>query len=167
MPHFAEEIKAEAETAIAEMRAAAAFARRKHAAAELIRHMLTTTAKSIDRPRDEAIEAVASEWMGAWHLDRDGMADVAAEIESLTGAFYDYIRDPSDTADVALREAWFRLKRVHDTAQRTLEDQMAWRSVCAHGWWGEVSPAPAGYRDHDESRPRNPFWDKGCPDECL
>ena len=167
MPHFADEMKAEADDAIAEMRAAAEAARRKHAAAELIRHMLTTAAKSKDRPREEAIEAVASEWMGAWHLDRDGMPGVAAEITSLTGAFFDYCLDPSDANDAALRAAWDRLKAEHDDAERTLEDQMAWRSVCAHGWWGEVSPAPAGYRDHDETRPRAPFWDKGCPPECL
>lgn len=167
MPHLADELKAGAESAKQRMIAAAEEARREHAASELVRHMLTTTGKSADRPRKEAIEAVVAEWMGAWHLDRHALPEVAAEMEALTGAFWDYCNDPCDANDQAIRSAWTALKKVHDTSERTLEDQMAWRSVCAHGWWGHVSPAPDGYRDHDTQRPRQPFWAKGCPPECL
>ena len=90
-----------------------------------------------------------------------------SSVLALTGAFYDYCTDPSDETDAAVRAAWARLKEVHDTPERTLEDQMAWRSMCAHRWWLDVSPAPEGYRDHDANRPLAPFWTKSCPPECL
>ncbi|MEQ9814637.1 MAG: hypothetical protein RLO50_17805 [Azospirillaceae bacterium] len=166
MTHFADELRAQAERAVEAMKMAAREARFEHAAAELVRHMLTTTAKSARKPRAEAIEAVVAEWMYAWHLDRNALPEVAAEMETLTGAFWDYCNDPSDANDQAIRDAWRALKKVHDTPERSLEDQMAWRSMCAHGWWGLVSPAPDGYRDHDAGRPRDPFWTLGCPPEC-
>ena len=167
MAHLLDEMTQRSEGSIEAMKQAARKARLDHAASELVRHMLTTTRKSADRPRAEAIEAVVSEWLEAWYLDRNAWPEIAADMEALTGAFHDYCNDPSDANDAAIRSAWQRLKQVHDNTERTLEDQMAWRSVCAHGWWGDIEPAPPGYRDHDEERPREPFWDKGCPPQCL
>ncbi|WP_158970861.1 hypothetical protein [Chachezhania sediminis] len=167
MPHMLEDFTAKAEASIAAMKAAAAQARRYHAAAELTRHMLLTMQKFMDRGKDAAVAAVVEDWMGAWHLDPEAWPEIAAEMKALTGAYYDYCKAPSDDTDAALRAAWDALKAVHDTPERTLEDQMAWRSVCAHGWWGDVSPAPAGYRDHDADRATEPFWDKACPPQCL
>ncbi|MCB1339558.1 MAG: hypothetical protein KDK24_00500 [Pseudooceanicola sp.] len=167
MTHMLAELTDRAEASIAAMKAAAERARLDHAAAELTRHMLLTTARFAERGRDGAIDAVVADWLGAWHLRRDEWPEIAAEMETLTGAFYDYITEPGDATDRAVRTAWDALKAAHDTPARTLEDQMAWRSMCAHGWWGEVNPAPDGYRDHDATRPREPFWTKGCPPECL
>lgn len=167
MTHMLAELTHEAERSIDAMKVAAQQARRDHAAAELTRHMLLTTAKFMERGREQAVEAVVSDWMGAWKLSRDEWPEIAAEMETLTGAFFDYCVSPSDDADQAVRAAWQSLKVAHDTPEQTLEDQMAWRSVCAHGWWGDVSPAPDGYRDHDADRPKDPFWAKACPPECL
>lgn len=166
MTHMLEELSETAERAIEKMKAAARQARLDHAAAELTRHMLLTTRKFLDRSRESAIEEVVAEWMGAWHLQQDDWPEIAAEMKVLTGAFYDYCAAPSDKTDDVVRDAWARLKAVHDSPERTLEDQMAWRSVCAHGWWSDVSPAPGGYRDHDAARTTEPFWAKGCPPEC-
>lgn len=167
MTHMLDDFGQTAHRSIEAMKQAAEQARLDHAAAELVRHMLLTTQRFADRGRDGAIEAVVADWLGAWHLERDEWPEIAAEMEALTGAFYDYCIDPSDASDQAVRDAWQKLKTVHDTPERTLEDQMAWRSVCAHGWWGEVNPAPPGYRDHDAYRPTAPFWSKGCLPECL
>lgn len=167
MKHMLEDFNDEAQRAIAAMQDAALLARRKHAAAELTRHMLLTTQKFTHLGKEKAVEAVVSDWLGAWNLGRDEWPQIAEEMEALTGAFYDYCVEPSDATDRAVRSAWQKLKQVHDTAERTLEDQMAWRSVCAHGWWGDVSPPPPGYRDHDAARAILPFWAKSCPDECL
>ena len=167
MMHMLDDLTASAEASIAAMKDAAARARRAHAAAELVRHMLLTTAKFADRDRDAAIRAVVADWLGAWHLRREDWPEIAAEMDAMTGAFYDYCAEASDANDAAVRAAWSRLKAAHDGPDRTLEDQMAWRSVCAHGWWQQVSPPPDGTRDHDADRPRIPFWAQGCPPECL
>ncbi len=167
MTHMLDDFTRKAQHSIEAMKAAAEQARRDHAAAELTRHMLLTTRKFAGRGKQDAVEEVVSDWMGAWHLKRDDWPEIAAEMEALTGAFFDYCTDPSDATDRAVREAWQKLKSVHDTPERTLEDQMAWRSVCAHGWWGDVNPAPDGYRDHDTARATAPFWTKGCPPHCL
>lgn len=167
MTHMLAELTRKAERSIDAMKIAARQARQKHAAAELTRHMLLTTAKFKERGRDGAIEAVVADWMGAWQLSRDEWPEIATEMESLTGAFFDYCVSPSEATDQAVRDAWQSLKLAHDTPEKTLEDQMAWRSICAHDWWGDVSPAPDGYRDQDPDRPTAPFWTKGCPPECL
>jgi len=167
MKHMLEEFTERSTRSIEAMKKASLKARSDHAASELVRHMLLTTQKSIFLPKDQAVEAVVSEWLRAWHLQRHEFPDIASEMEILTGAFYDYCKDPSDLNDEAVRSAWIGLKATHDNNQRTLEDQMSWRSVCSHGWWGEVSPAPKGYRDHDSDRPLEPFWSKGCPPHCL
>ena len=67
MPHLVEELRAEAEAAIAAMREAALAARHLHARAELMRHMLTTARKVKDRPKADAVETVVREWMDAWN----------------------------------------------------------------------------------------------------
>jgi len=167
MTHMLEEFGEIASGSIDRMKQAAERARRDHAASELVRHMLLTTRRFMDRGREGAVEAVVADWLGAWHLTRDEWPEIATEMEALTAAFYDYCVEPSDDADRAVRAAWQRLKHAHDTPERSLEDQMAWRSVCAHGWWGDVSPPPDGYRDHDEARATAPFWSRGCPPECL
>ena len=167
MTHMLADFSGKADLAIEAMKEAAMLARREHAAAELTRHMLLTTRKFAHLGREGAIEAVVADWLGAWHLKRDEWPEIAAEMEALTGAFYDYCLEPSDAADRAVRDAWQGLKKVHDTDARTLEDQMAWRSMCAHGWWGDVSPPPPGYRDHDAGRAIMPFWAKSCPPQCL
>lgn len=167
MSHMLADLNARADQSIEAMKSAAEQARHDHAAAELARHMLLTTQRFSDLGRAGAIEAVVADWLGAWHLSRDEWPEIASEMEALTGAFYDYCMDPTDETDAMVRKAWSGLKTAHDTPARTLEDQMAWRSVCAHGWWGEVSPAPEGYRDHDTERPKQPFWAKSCPPECL
>ncbi len=167
MTHMLQDFGQSTDHAIYAMKEAAKTARRAHAAAELTRHMLLTTRRFAHLGKKGAVEAVVADWLGAWHLKRDDWPDIAAEMEGLTAAFYDYCEMPSDATDEAVRRAWARLKQAHDTPERTLEDQMAWRSVCAHGWWGEVSPAPPGYRDHDADRPKAPFWTKACPPECL
>lgn len=167
MTHMLEEFSQKADRSIDVMKDVAMRARRDHAAAELTRHMLLTTRKFAYLGREKAVNAVVADWLGAWHLQRDDWPQIAAEMEALTGAFFDYCTAPSDATDQTVRDAWRRLKQAHDTDARALEDQMAWRSVCAHGWWGEVSPPPAGYRDHDTERATAPFWTKGCPPECL
>src|SRR5206468_2317128 len=46
-------------------------------------------------------------------------------------------------------------------------DRMAWRSMCAHGWWAQVKPAPAGLGREDRAWPGQPFWEDGCLPECA
>ena len=91
MTHFVEELRAEAEQAIAAMRAAAEAARVGHARAELLRHMVTTAARNTDRPREAAVEAGVTEWLGAWHLDRAAWPHVEREMTRLTEACYDSV----------------------------------------------------------------------------
>ncbi len=81
------------------MQAAAIEARRLHARAELMRHMLATARKVKDKPRAEAVETVVREWMDAWNLRRDEWPHVAREMQSFTEAFQDYAIDASDAND--------------------------------------------------------------------
>lgn len=160
---FAEEMAAEARAAIEAMKAAATEARRLHARAELLRHMMTTAAKHA-APRREAVSAVAGEWMKAWALT--GYPALRAEIEAFTGACIDSAREPGPDADARLRAALGALDAALGAAGLTLADEMAWRSECAHGWWARVSPAPParGYREDRASPP--PFWAAGAPPHC-
>ncbi len=167
MNHMLEDFTKLSNQSIEVMKEASLKARSDHAASELARHMLLTTQKFVSLPKVQAVDAVVSEWLQAWHLVHHEWPNIATEMETLTGAFYDYCNDPSDINDQAVRSAWLGFKDTHDNDERTLEDQMSWRSGCSHGWWGEVSPAPEGYRDHDSNRPLEPFWAKGCPPECL
>ena len=172
MAHFVEELQSEAEHAVTTMQEAALAARHTHARAELMRHMLTTTRKVAHHAKPEAVERVVSEWMAAWHLDRSAWPGTAREIETVTGAFYDYVAQPSDGTDATLREACASLEQALARQGTTLSDQMAWRSQCAHGWWESVRPAPLdlpGRKDRPSiPKPEQgkPFWDTGCADFC-
>jgi len=172
MVHVVEALREEAESAIAAMREAARHARFIHARAELMRHMLTTARKVIDKPRAEAVEDVVREWMAAWHLDRAAWPHVAREMEALTEAFLDYAATPSDTADATLRAAIAGLDTALDREGASISDQMAWRSQCAHGWWDWVEPRPAdlpGRKDRPmipQPQAGRPFWEAGCADFC-
>jgi hypothetical protein len=167
MANYLEELQRDAERAIEAMKSAALAARLAHAEAELIRHMLTTARKVSDRPKAEAIETVVREWMQAWHLDRDAWPHVAREMEALTAAFHDYARASSPEGDRRIRAAHEALKAAIETPDVALEDHMAWRSRCAHGWWGLVRPAPDALRRLKDTAPDTPFWMRGCPRDCL
>ena len=172
VPHFVDALRAEAEAAIAAMRDAALRARKIHARAELMRHMLLTAHKVKSKPKAEAVEAVVTEWMKAWHLSRSDWPQLARPMEAFTAAFYDYAVDPSATADTALRDACAGLDAALAKEDTSLADQMAWRSQCAHGWWDMVSPTPCdlpGRTDRDMVpglKAGMPFWDAGCADMC-
>jgi hypothetical protein len=172
MPHFVEQLQQEAAAAIAAMRAAALAARHAHARAELMRHMRLTAAKVKDRPKAEAVEAVVSEWMEAWHLDRYAWPHIAREMQIFTEAFYDYAHAGSDAADAEVRAAAAALDAALAKEGTTIADQMAWRSMCAHGWWEWVSPVPADLPGRKErpTVPRlvagQPFWEAGCAEQC-
>ncbi len=172
MAHFVEDLRIEAEAAIERMRAAAIEARRLHARAELMRHMLTTARKVKDKPRAEAVETVVREWMDAWNLRRDAWPHVALEMESFTQAFQDYASDASDKNDLRIRTAADALDAALAHHGTSIADQMAFRSQCAHGWWDWVVPVPA---DLPGGKPRpsvpgaraeQPFWSLGCADFC-
>jgi hypothetical protein len=173
MPHFVDELQDEAAKAIAAMKEAAIAARSIHARAELMRHMRTTAAKSKDKPKDEAVEAVVSEWMEAWHLPRSEWPHIALEMERFTEAFYDYARDPSDETDACLRETSDALDAALAKEGTTISDQMAFRSMCAHGWWELVVPTPSRLPGRSERptvpalQPGKPFWEARCAEQCL
>ena len=172
MAHVVDELRTEAEVAILAMQEAARRARHVHAKAELMRHMLTTARKALDRPRAAAVETVVGEWMAAWHLDRAAWPHVAREIEGLTEAFLDYAAAPSEAGDGALRRAIAGLDDALGKEGTSIADQMAWRSQCAHGWWEWVEPTPEalpGRKDRPTvptPQPGRPFWDAGCADFC-
>jgi hypothetical protein len=172
MPHLCEELRREAEAAIHAMQEAARRARHAHARAELMRHMLTTARKVADRPRAEAVESVVGEWMAAWHLDRGAWPEVARDMEGLTQAFLDYVREPSDATDLALRQAADALDVALEGQGTSVSDQMAWRSQCAHGWWDLVVPTPPDLPGRKarpmvpDVEPGRPFWEAGCAPFC-
>ncbi|KPH82634.1 hypothetical protein [Bosea vaviloviae] len=172
MPHFVEELRGDAEAAIAAMRHAALAARHVHARAELMRHMLTTARKVAAKPKGEAVETVVREWMDAWNLDRHDWPHIAREMESFTAAFHDYANDPSDAHDAALRATCTALDQALAREGTSISDQMAFRSQCAHGWWDLVAPTPVdlpGAKPRPSMpvlRPDAPFWDAGCADFC-
>ncbi len=166
MEHFYSEAKALADAAVAAMQEAALAARAAHARAELMRHMLLTAGKLQDKPRDAAKRQVVDEWLAAWALDRATFPHVA-EMEALALAIRDYVVSPDDAADRTVRAAWSAVERGFAGAGLALADQMAWRSACAHRWWGAVRPAPPGEGRRDTVWPARPFWDEGCPAQCL
>jgi len=172
MPHFVEELREEAGTAIIRMREAALAARHTHARAELMRHMLATARRVAGKPKGEALETVVREWLDAWNLDRHDWPHIAREMESFTAAFHDYANDPSDAHDAVLRESCAALDAALAREGTSISEQMAFRSQCAHGWWELVSPTPA---DLPGVKPRpsmpapradEPFWEAGCADFC-
>lgn len=174
MPHFVDQLQAEAVQAMAAMREAAIAARHIHARAELMRHMRTTARKFMHKPRAAAVEAVVAEWMEAWHLPRGEWPHIAREMGRFTQAFHDYAHDPSDAADAVVRTACEALDAALAREGTTISDQMAFRSMCAHGWWDMVVPTPAALPGRAE-RPGIPqwqagqafsFWEAGCAEQC-
>jgi hypothetical protein len=173
MGHFVDELQNEATDAIAAMKEAATKARHTHARAELMRHMRTTAAKNKTKPKAEAVEATVAEWMEAWHLPRSEWPHIAHEMERFTEAFYDYAQDATDAADTRLREATDGLDAALAREGTTISDQMAFRSMCAHGWWDLVLPTPAdlpGRADRPtvpKPEAGKPFWEAKCAEQCL
>jgi hypothetical protein len=173
MPHFVEDMQSEAAAAIAAMKDAALVARRRHAHAELMRHMQMTAAKVKHKNKAEAVEAVVSEWMEAWHLPRSEWPHLAKEMQAFTEAFYDYVNNPDDAADRRVRDTSATLDATLARQGTSIADQMAWRSMCAHGWWELVAPTPQDLpgRTARPTVPRpedgKPFWDTGCAAQCL
>ena len=165
MPYLVDELRAQADAAIAAMREAALAARAVHARAELMRHMLLTATKMKTLERPAAIAKIVDEWLAAWALDRS-WPHVAA-MEALAAAFLDHAVAPGEASDRAVRAACARLDSVFAGAGLPVADQMAWRSSCAHGWWAQVRPAPAGKGRTDRAWPARPFWEEGCPPHCL
>jgi hypothetical protein len=164
---YLDDIRTEAERAIAAMQDAALAARKAHAHAELMRHMLTTARKVLHRPRAEAIETVVEEWMRAWHLEPAEWPHVAREMRAMTDAFCRYADAPSGATAEDIRVGYEALGRALAADDVTLEDHMAWRSRCAHGWWGHVRPAPPDLRREGEAAPEAAFWTLGCQPDCL
>ena len=172
MPHFVDELRAEAEAAIAAMQTAALTARNAHARAELMRHMLTTARKVMHKPKDEAIETVVREWMAAWNLTRTEWPQLQQSMVEFTAAFHDFAHDASDRNDLRLRKSCAALDTALANEGTTIAEQMAWRSQCAHGWWEMVAPTPtdlAGAKPRPSIPPieaGKPFWETGCADFC-
>lgn len=172
MTHFVEELQQEAAKAIEEMKKAALAARHIHSRAELMRHMRTTAAKSKDRPKVESVEAVLAEWLEAWYVPRNDWPHIAKEMENFTATFYDYVNDPSDENDKRIRAATEALDKALAAEDTTISDQMAFRSMCAHGWWEVVLPTPDTLPGKTERstvpqlQKGQPFWDAACADQC-
>ena len=172
MPHFVEQLQGEAAWAFAAMREAAIAARHIHARAELMRHMRSTANKFKHRPKAEAVEAVVAEWMEAWHLPRGEWPHIALEMERFTQAFHDYAHDASDLTDARLRESCAALDAALAKEGTTISEQMAFRSMCAHGWWDMVVPAPPDLPGRAERpgipqwQPGQAFWETPCAAQC-
>ncbi|MFO1302919.1 MAG: hypothetical protein U1F54_04260 [Burkholderiales bacterium] len=166
MSDFTTELRDAAQSDIAAAHHAALRARAMHSRAELMRHMMLTTAKSTDRSRDESIRLVTDEWLDAWRRDRTNYPYVA-QMESLSGACYDALKAPSPQTDGALREAFEALERACTAHGTTLADEMAWRSGCSHMWWGDVRPAPNLPEYRERAQRSEALWERGCPPECL
>jgi hypothetical protein len=157
-------LRAEAEQRIAAMRAACEAARIAHARAALARHMLTTARKNLGRSRAEAIAAVVDEWLFAWALTRAEVPDIAAGMDAVTDAFCAHAEAPSPATDTTLRAAWESLEFACAAHGATLADRMAWRSMCAHGWWADVAPAPPAKAAPIAPGPRRRFGRRAaCP----
>ena len=88
-------------------------------------------------------------------------------MEAFAAAFHAYAIARSDANDDAVRSSCIRLELAFFSAGMPIADQMAWRSICAHGWWAQVRPAPAGKGRTDRDWPTEPFWEHGCLPDCL
>ena len=148
------------------MRETALRARDTHARAELMRHMLMTADKVKEQPAADAVRHIVDHWLDAWGLVRASWPHVAA-MEAFAEAFHAYAIEQSHVHDDAVRVCCIRLELAFVAAGMPIADQMAWRSVCAHGWWGDVRPAPPGQGRPDRDSTGKPFWEKGCLPECL
>jgi len=166
MTDFTTELRRAAEADISAAHHAALRARAMHSRAELMRHMMLTTAKSTDRSREESVRLVTDEWLDAWRRDRANYPYVAL-METLSGACYDALKSATPQTDGAVREAFAALERACITHGSTLADEMAWRSGCSHAWWGDIRPAPNLPEYRDRARRSEALWERGCPEECL
>ena len=173
MPHFVDQLQGEATQAIAAMRDAALAARHIHARAELMRHMRTTARKFMHKAKAEAVESVVAEWMEAWHLPRSEWPHIAVEMERFTQAFHDYAHEASDAADAKVRAGCEALDAALAKEGSSISEQMAFRSMCAHGWWDMVRPTPADLPGRAERpgipkwQPGQPFWEARCAAQCC
>ncbi|MCJ9673568.1 MULTISPECIES: hypothetical protein [unclassified Neorhizobium] len=172
MSHYVEELQHEATAAIEVMQKAAIAARHIHARAELMRHMRLTAAKNKAKPKVEAVEAVVAEWLEAWYVPRNDWPHIANEMENFTATFYDYVNDASDANDQRMRATTKALDEALAAEGTTISDQMAFRSMCAHGWWEAVLPTPDTLPGKAE-RPTVPqlekgraFWEATCAEQC-
>lgn len=166
MNDFTSELRLAAEHDIAAARHAALRARAMHSRAELMRHMMLTTAKSTHESRDTSIRLVTDEWLDAWRRDRANYPYVA-QMEALSGACYDALTSPSPQTDAAVREAFAALETACAAHGTTIADEMAWRSGCSHTWWGDVHPAPNLPEYRERAQRSEALWERGCPRECL
>jgi hypothetical protein len=166
MKHLVDELRAKADESIVIMREAALRARDTHARAELMRHMLMTAGHVKQQPVDKAVRFIVDHWLEAWGLARASWPHVA-EMEAFAAAFHAYAITPSHAHDDAVRSTCVRLELAFVSAGMPIADQMAWRSVCAHGWWAQVRPPPPGQGRPDRIGPDKPFWENGCLPECL
>ena len=166
MTDFTTELRHAAEADIGAARHAALRARAMHSRAELMRHMMLTTAKSTDKSREESIRLVTDEWLDAWRRDRTNYPYVAL-MEALSGACFDALTS-TDAANRprrarGLRRARRRMRLARHHARR--------RDGVAVG----VLPPMVGRRapgaDLPEYRERarrsESLWERGCPPECL
>lgn len=165
MQDFATELRQEAEAKIAAARSAALDARTAHARAELMRHMLTTAAKVKDKPARDAIAFVLAEWLAAWAQD-PATCPQKPQMEDLAAACQAMVRAPGTHADTAVRHAFAALEKAYRASGTTLADQMAWRSSCAHGWWGDVRPAPTEGGYPKIGQRTESLWERGCAPHC-
>ena len=166
MTDFTAELKRAADADIGAAREASLRARAMHARAELMRHMMLTTAKSIDESRETSVRLVTGEWLDAWRRARANYAYVSL-MEALSGACYDWLRAKDAATDNAVRNAFAALETACVTHGTTLADEMAWRSGCSHLWWGDIRPAPNLPEYRGRAQRIEALWDRGCPVECL
>lgn len=166
MNDFTTELRHAADAQIAAAREATLRARLTHARAELMRHMMLTTRKSTDRPRTESIRLVVDEWLDAWRRTRENYPYVTL-MEALSGACYDALKTPGRATNRAVQEAFAALEHACVDNGTTLADEMAWRSGCSHGWWGDVHPAPDAREYREQAKRKESLWQRGCPPECV
>ena len=166
MTDFTTELKLAANAEVAAAREAALRARTTHSRAELMRHMMLTTAKSTDRPREQSIALVVDEWLDAWQRSRSNYAYVQ-QMEALSGACYDVLRSPDTATDEAVRASFAELERACVANGTTLADEMAWRSGCSHAWWGDIRPSPPLPEYSERARRSESLFERGCPVHCL
>jgi len=163
---FTTELKLAADADMAAAREAALRARSTHSRAELMRHMMLTTAKSTDRTREDSISLVVDEWLDAWLRNRTNYPYVQ-QMEALSGACYDALRSPSTGNDDAVRAAFAELDRACVVNGTTIADEMAWRSGCSHDWWSDVRPAPPLPEYSERAQRSQSLFERGCPVHCV
>ncbi len=171
MPDVVDSLLDEAEAAIARMRDVAIAARDLHARAELARHMRTTALKMVGQPMEEAIALVSREWMNAWGFDADGYPEIAADMIAFTRAFCTDARGATTNTQADVASAIAALDAAFRRIGTSLADQMAFRSECAHGWWGDIVPIPDEFAKLRKTqppaqKPGEPFWSAKAPPHC-